>query len=274
MLNETYTLENGVKIPKLGYGTWMIEDDRAADAVKKAIALGYRHIDTAEGYQNEASIGQALKAAKIERDEIFVTTKVMLAPYCKLDTRSVVEKSLRLLKLDKIDLYLVHWPMKNGTEEAYQTLLDLQAEGKIRSVGVSNFTPDRFEKQFFKSVDTIPSVNQIERHPFARQQDTVDYCMEKEIQVMAYSPLARSQSLSHPTLLEIASSYSKTPAQIVLRWHLQHGIAIIPKSTNPQRIAENAKLYDFHLDADTMQRIDRLNKEELVITWRPEEDWF
>ncbi len=259
----------------LGLGIFENKDPKqCVDSVLTAFECGYRHIDTAEGYQNEDSLGDAIQASKLDRDELFATTKAMLPPYCKLDTRSVVEKSLRLLKLDKIDLYLVHWPMRQGTEEAYNTLLQLKEEGKIRSVGVSNFTSDRFQQQFFRNVDTVPSVNQIERHPFARQQGTVDYCIEKGIQIVAYSPLARSQSLGHPTLSEIASSYSRTPAQIVLRWHLQHGVAIIPKSTNPARIAENAQLYDFQLDESSMQAIDALNREDRVIKWRPEENWF
>ncbi len=258
-------------------GLGIFENDDPSQCIKSVLAAidsGYRHIDTAEGYRNEEALGKAINASKLDRDELFITTKAMLPPYCNLDTRSVVEKSLRLLKVEKIDLYLIHWPMEEGTEEAFQRLLDLKEEEKIRSVGVSNFSAERFEKQFFKKISTLPSVNQIERHPFARQQGTVNYCIEKDIQVIAYSPLARSQSLNHPTLLELASSYSKSPAQVVLRWHLQHGIAIIPKSTSPKRIAENANLFDFHLSEDSMRLIDALNKEERVISWRPEENWF
>jgi len=273
---STATLNDGKAMPLLGLGVFQMTD--AAEclrAVQAALDAGYRHIDTAVGYQNEAGVGEALAQAGVPREEIFVTTKLPHTVGDPERTRATVESSLRKLRSEYIDLYLIHWPVRGGgTETAYETLQTLREEGKLRSIGVSNFTRRRFVEQFFKRVQERPAVNQIERHPFYANGDTVAYCRDEGIQLEAYSPLARAEAMDDPTLKEIAQARGKTVAQIMLRWQLQQGVVVIPKSARPERIAENADLYGFALSDEEMARIDALERQASVIGWRPEDDWF
>ncbi|TVR47963.1 MAG: aldo/keto reductase [Puniceicoccaceae bacterium] len=275
-LESTVTLNDGRTMPLFGLGVFQMQDKaECIRAIHTALEAGYRHIDTAVGYNNEDAVGDALAEASVPREEIFLTSKVPANQASAEGTRTCVEESLRKLRTDFIDLYLIHWPIRGGgTEESYETLQALREEGKLRSIGVSNFTRRRFEEQFFKRVGEVPAVNQIERHPYCANADTVAYCRERGIQVEAYSPLARKAALEDPVLQAIANSHSKSTAQIMLRWQLQQGIVVIPKSVTPARIRENAALYDFELTAEEMARIDGLNREETIISWRPEPNWF
>ncbi|MDQ8188386.1 aldo/keto reductase [Pelagicoccus sp. SDUM812002] len=274
-IDNSITLNDGSEIPQLGLGVFQIaEREVCVRAVHAALDSGYRHIDTAVGYQNEEYVGQALKESKVDRDELFVTTKFMPDARDGASARKAVEKSLRALQVEFVDLYLIHWPMREGTEKAYEAMQRLREEGKLRSIGVSNFTVRRFEEQFFRRIGEVPAVNQFERHPYFPNNELIDYCREKGIQPEAYSPLAQANALKDPTLVEIGETHQKSPAQVLIRWHLQQEIVVIPKSSNPKRIRENVDVYDFQLSADEMERIAALDKAESIITCRPEDDWF
>ncbi|MBK1879732.1 aldo/keto reductase [Pelagicoccus mobilis] len=274
-INTCTTLNDGIAMPMLGLGVFQItEADECVKAIHSAIDSGYRHIDTAVGYGNETEVGKAINETKIAREDLFITTKIYCSDFGTEKTRKCVETSLQNMDTDYIDLYLLHWPVRERTEEAFETLLELKAEGKVKSVGVSNFTVRRFEEQFFKSVDTRPSVNQVERHPYFANNELLEYCREKGIQVEAYSPLAQAGAIKDPTINEIADQYGKSPAQIMIRWQLQQGVVVIPKSVNPERIKQNADVFDFQLSNTDIQTMNALNKDESIITWRPEDDWF
>ncbi len=276
-LNTRIQLNDGSAIPQLGLGVFQLEDAAACErAVAAALDCGYRHIDTASIYGNEEAVGRALAASGIPREEIFVTTKCWIDDFGREATRNAFNASRKKLGLDVIDLYLLHWPVDETMMAAWETLVELRAEGKVRSIGVSNFSVRRFEDFFFRHTDIVPAVNQIELHPFGSRPDVRDYCRGKGIAVESYSPLARMKGLDHPELAAMAAEYGKSPAQVVIRWHLQHGRVVIPKSQHPERIRENADVFDFALTPDQMSRLDALNEDRFVITWRPggEEAWY
>ncbi len=274
-IDSTVELNDGNRMPLFGLGVFKMSNDRECiDAVHHAIDLGYRHIDTAVGYGNEEAVGAAVRTASVDRDQVFVVSKVPHSGFGRERARACTENSLRRLGLDYIDLYLLHWPIREGTEEAYETLMELREEGKLKSIGVSNITIERFEKQFFRKIEEKPAVNQIERHPFFQNNALVAYCREHGIQPEAYSPLARTRGMADPALVEIANSHHKTAAQVMLRWQLQQDVIVIPKSSNPGRIAENADIFDFALSEDEMKTIDGLDRDAPTTTYRPEPDWF
>lgn len=274
-LQSRTTLNDGRTMPWLGLGLFQITDKSACHtAIHAALDGGYRHFDTAVGYRNEADVGSALAESAVERETLFITSKLMPDRFGHETARRCVENSLQQLRVDYIDLYLIHWPVREKTEETYETLQELREEGKLRSIGVSNFTPRRFEEQFFKRIDEIPAVNQFERHPYCANNDLVAYCRQKDIQPQAYSPLAQAEALEDPTLAAIAHQHGKTTAQVMIRWQLQQGIVVIPKSANPKRIAENADVFDFLLSETEMTQIAALDQGKSIITWRPEDDWF
>jgi methylglyoxal/glyoxal reductase len=261
----------------LGLGVFQLEDAAVCErAVAAALACGYRHIDTAAIYGNEEAVGRAIAASGIPREELFVTTKCWIDDFGREATRKAFDASRKKLGLDVIDLYLLHWPVDETMMAAWETLVELRDEGKVRSIGVSNFSVRRFEEFFFRHTDIVPAVNQIELHPFGSRPDVREYCAGKGIAVESYSPLARMKGLDHPELAAIAAECGKTPAQVVIRWHLQHGLVVIPKSQHPERIRENADVFDFALTDDQMRRIDALNEDRFVITWRPggEDAWY
>jgi methylglyoxal/glyoxal reductase len=276
-LNTPILLNDGHAIPQLGLGVFQLEDAAVCErAVGAALACGYRHIDTAAIYGNEEAVGRAIAASGILREDIFVTTKCWIDDFGREATRKALDASRKKLGLDVIDLYLLHWPVDETMMAAWKTLVELRNEGKVRSIGVSNFSVRRFEEFFFRHTDIVPAVNQIELHPFGSRADVREYCAGKGMVVESYSPLARMKGLDHPDLAAIAADCGKTPAQVVIRWHLQHGLVVIPKSQHPERIRENAAVFDFALTDDQMRRIDALNEDRFVITWRPggEEQWY
>ena len=233
-----------------------------------------RHIDTASAYRNEQAVGKALSDSGVPREEIFVTTKVFITEFGVDATRKACESSLRLLGTDYIDLYLVHWPVHETMMDAWETMQAMRDEGKLRSIGVSNFTVRRFEEFFLKHTDELPAVNQVEFHPFWFRKELLDYCHAKGIRLEGYSPLVRGQRLDDPVIRKIADACGKSPAQVLIRWQLQHDMVVIPKSSHPKRICENADVFDFEIAPDDMASLDGLNEDCSVLTWRPSKDWY
>ncbi|MGF1451521.1 MAG: aldo/keto reductase [Opitutales bacterium] len=272
-LTSTRKLRDGYEMPLFGLGVFQLEANGECERqVRTALDLGYRHIDTARGYRNEEEVGNAIRASGIPREEIFVTTKVMVGPDEKIET--AVDESMNLLNIGYIDLYLLHWPKREHTERSWEILQKRRDAGLIRSIGVSNFTKRRFEEQFLPRVNEVPAVNQIERHPFYQQRDTVDFGEGNHIFTVAYSPLARGNRMDNLTIAEIADAHGKSNAQVMIRYQLQSGCGVIPKSAKLERLKENADVFDFELSHEQMRRLDGLEAGESVIEWRPEEDWF
>lgn len=264
-LTDVYTLSNGVAIPWVGFGTWQTPDGQvAADSVKAALAAGYRHIDTASIYKNEAGVGQGIRESGVPREEIFVTTKIWNNKRGYEKTRESVEKSLERLGLDYLDMVLIHWPaaphrVENWEElnqSTWQALTDLYKEGKIRAIGVSNFKPHHLKALL--EAEVKPMVNQIELHPGMTQQDTVDLCREHGILLEAWSPLGCGRLLDHPFLAELAAKYGKSVAQVCIRWCLQKGFLPLPKSVTPARIQQNAQVFGFVISDEDMAAMDAM----------------
>jgi len=256
------TLNDGVQIPQLGLGVWQVTDDEATPVVATALEVGYRHIDSAQGYQNERGVGKAIRESGIPRDEIFVTTKLTNEFHLRDDARRATEQSLEKLGLDHLDLYLIHWPatLKYGDAylESWEVMNELKSEGLVRSIGVSNFNPEHLDKLLTVS-STVPSVNQVECHPTFLRTDLLPDLQARGTVLESWSPLGQASDLEAPTVVDIASSLGRTPAQVIIRWHLQHGFIVIPKSVHAERIASNFDVFDFELDADQITRIDALN---------------
>ncbi len=262
-LNDTYTMYNGVKIPCLGYGTWQTPSGEVAlESVKMALAAGYRHIDTAAGYGNEADVGEAVKQSGVKREDIFLTTKHWITERGYTKTIAAVEASLKALGTDYLDLYLVHWPcvektypnwkeINAGTWRAFEKMYK---DGKIRAIGVSNYLPEHITA-LTEMCEIKPMVNQIEFHPGYYQPELVRWCQENDILVEAWSPLGCGAVLSDPTLAKIAAKYGKSVAQVCIRFALQYGVLPMPKSNHADRIAANAQVFDFELSAADMTAI-------------------
>ncbi len=268
-------LHNGHEMPLFGLGVFQIENGaECVRQVQQALDLGYRHIDTARGYRNEESVGKAIRESGIPREEIFVTSKLWCSDFPADLARRAVDDSIAKMGLDSIDLYLIHWPVRDFTEEAWEILREKRDEGKLKSIGVSNFTVRRFEEQFLPKVKELPVVNQIERHPFFPQNDVVNFGNEREIFTVAYSPLVRAERMNEPALVEIAGNHGKSAAQILLRWQLQQDVGVIPKSSSPKRLEENADIFDFELSAQEMAQINELDENQSIIGFRPEDNWF
>ncbi|ALS26302.1 glyoxal reductase [Paenibacillus sp. 32O-W] len=267
-LQDTTELHNGVRMPWFGIGVFQVEEgDELVQAIKFAVNHGYRSIDTAAIYKNEASVGQAIREALAEtglaREELFVTSKVWTADLGYEQTLAAFDTSLNKLGLDTLDLYLIHWPVKGKYKEAWRALETLYKQGRVRAIGVSNFQVHHLE-DLMQDAEIKPMVNQVEFHPLLTQEKLRSYCREHGIQLEAWSPLMQGQLLNHPVIMEIAGKYGKTAAQVILRWDLQHGVVTIPKSTKPSRIAENADVFDFELAPEDVERIDRLNEDRRV----------
>ncbi len=259
------TLNDGNTIPQLGFGTFQIDPDDTVEAVSKALEIGYRHIDTAQMYGNEAEVGEAIRNSGIDRGEIFVTSKLNNSFHEPDDARESFDKTLSDLGLDYVDLFLIHWPLPtqyNGDfVSTWQTMEEFKNDGRSRSIGVSNFQPDHLDK-LASETDTIPAINQIEVHPYFTNDDVRAYGQEHSIATEAWSPIAQGEVLDDSALNEIAEKVGKTVAQVVLRWHVQRGDIIFPKSVTPERMQENFELFDFELDSDDMDAITALNKGE------------
>ncbi|MGF9914727.1 aldo/keto reductase [Paenibacillus ehimensis] len=258
--SDTTVLNNGVRMPWLGLGVWKTkEGDEVVQAVQHALEAGYRSIDTAAVYGNEAGVGQALQASSIPRDLLFVTTKVWNADQGYDSTLRAFEESRRKLQLEVIDLYLIHWPVKGKYKETWKALEKLYKDGLVRAIGVSNFKVHHLE-DLLQDSEIVPAVNQVEFHPLLNQQELRTFCKEHKIQLEAWSPLMQG-NLDLPLLSELADKYGKTPAQIILRWDLQHGVVTIPKSIRESRIRENIDVFDFTLSDEDMARLDGLNQD-------------
>lgn len=260
-LKETTTLHNGVKLPWMGLGVFKVDDgEDVIQAVKAAIKNGYRSIDTASFYKNEEGVGQAIKESGVPREELFITTKLWNSDQGYENTLKAFEISLNKLGLDYLDLYLIHWPGKDKYKETWKAFEKLYKEGRVRAIGVSNFQIHHLE-DLISSAEIKPMVNQVECHPHLTQKDLYSYCKKEGIQLEAWSPLKQGKLLNDSTLSEIAQKYNKSVAQIILRWDLQNGVVIIPKSIKEHRIMENANIFDFELALEDMQKIDGLNQD-------------
>ncbi len=267
-LQERVTLNNGAKMPWLGLGVFRVEEGaELVEAVKTAIKQGYRSIDTAAIYENEGGVGegiiQGLQQSGLNREELFVTSKVWNADLSYEGTIRAYEQSLEKLGLEYLDLYLIHWPVEGKYKEAWRALEYLYEEGRVKSIGVSNFQIHHLE-DLLKDAKVKPVINQVEYHPRLTQKELQAFCEQHQIQLEAWSPLMNGQILEHDLIKELAGAYQKTPAQIVIRWDLQNGVVTIPKSTKAHRLAENADVFDFQLSAEDMEQIDQLNENHRI----------
>lgn len=263
-LHSTRTLANGVEMPLVGLGVYkMTEHEEAIQAIVKAIEVGYRAIDTAALYDNEAEVGEAIRHTSIPREELFITTKVWNSDQGYDNTLRAFEASLKKLDLQYVDLYLTHWPVQEKFEDTYRAIERLYDEKLIRVPGVSNHHAQHLEKLFIKA-NTAPMVNQVEVHPYLSQKELLTFCKANHVAVTAWSPLGRGQVLDDPEILAIGDKYGKTTAQIVLRWHLQKDVLIIPKSVKAHRIEENASIFDFEISSEDMEKINALNRNERI----------
>lgn len=257
---EMVTLNDGNKIPAVGFGVFLIPNDGATyEAVTRALKAGYRHIDTAAAYFNEAEVGKAVKDSGISREEIFITSKLWLQDYGYEAAKKGLETSLEKLGLDYVDLYLLHQPY-GDVAGAWKALEEAKAEGKIRSIGVSNMTP-KIWKEFVPQFATMPAVNQVECNPFFQQKELRALLAENDVKIEAYQPLGHGDEtlLSHPDIVKLADKYGKNPGQIILRFEVQDGLIVLPKSTNPQRIAGNIDIFDFELSDGEMDSLRTLD---------------
>ncbi|WP_017537082.1 MULTISPECIES: aldo/keto reductase [Nocardiopsis] len=255
------TLNTGAAMPQLGFGVWQVPDDDAYTAVKAALEAGYRSIDTARIYENEAGTGRALRDSQIPRDELFVTTKLWNSDQGFDETLRAFDASLERLGLDHVDLYLIHWPVPEQDKyvDSWKAMERLHAEGRAKAIGLSNFT-EKTLGRLLASADVVPAVNQIELHPHLAQDRMRELGAEHGIATEAWSPLGQGKELlGEPVLTEIGAAHGKSPAQVVLRWHLQRGTIVIPKSVTPSRIKENIDVFDFELSDEEMGRIGTLD---------------
>ena len=259
-LQSHATLNNGVEIPRLGLGVYQTPiGETTLQAVRYALKVGYRHIDTAWLYGNEGDVGRGVLESGIPREEIFVTTKVWNSDQGYDSTLKACERSLRRLGLSYIDLYLIHWPVEGMGKHTWKAMIQLLRAGKVKAIGVSNY--DIYQVQeILQDFDVAPSVNQVEFHPFLFQEELLQFCNNNSIQLEAYSPLTRGNKLNHPALRSLEQKYSKTSAQILIRWSLQHNVVVIPKSTHENRIRENSQVFDFQLEEKDMKLLDSLNE--------------
>jgi diketogulonate reductase-like aldo/keto reductase len=255
------TLANGVRIPQLGYGVWQVPDDEVEQAVSTALEAGYRSIDTAAAYGNERGVGEALRRSGLDRDDLFVTTKLANPDQGYDTTLRAFDASADRLGMETVDLYLVHWPLprRNLYVPTWKALERLYAEGRVRAIGVCNFQVPHLERVMEEGGIT-PMVNQVELHPLLTQKAVRDFDAEHNIATEAWSPLGHGELLSHPLITELAQAHERTPAQILLRWHVQLGNVVIPKSVTPERIRSNFEVFDFQLSEDEMARISGLDE--------------
>jgi 2,5-diketo-D-gluconate reductase A len=242
------TLNNGVEIPQLGFGVFQIPDDQVTRAILDAVERGYRSIDTAAGYENEIGVGKAIASCGVPREDLFVTTKLTNSEHGHDAALNAFDRSLQKLQLDYVDLYLIHWPVpaRDKYVDTWRAFEKLYADGRARSIGVSNFLIAHLQR-LLDETEVVPVVNQIEIHPNLQQESLRRFGLEHEIVPEAYSPLAQGKVLKDPVIIGLAEKHGKTPGQIVLRWHLQNGNVVIPKSVTPARIKENIEIFDFEL---------------------------
>jgi diketogulonate reductase-like aldo/keto reductase len=270
-MSPSIRLNNGVEIPAMGLGVFLSPPEVTADVVETAITLGYRLVDTAAAYFNETEVGEGIRRSGIDRSELFVTTKAWPSDYGSDDTRLACHASLKRLGLDYVDMYMLHWPVPESfdkTVEAFQAAVKLMEEGNVRAVGVSNFTPAQLD-ELIRRTDVVPAVNQVELHPYFTQREVAEAGAQHGVLTQAWSPIggaygrrpqdALGSVFQDATLAEIGSKYSRSAAQVVLRWHLDHDRSAIPKSVHADRIAENFHVFDFTLNAEELAAIDALD---------------
>lgn len=265
----TIELNDGSRIPQLGFGVYQIEPDETADAVKQALEIGYRHIDTAEMYQNEKGVGEGIRNSGISRGDVFITSKLNNGYHTPEDARRAFEETLKALAFDGddnyVDLFLIHWPLPTLYDgdfvSTWKTLEEFKKDGRARSIGVSNFQVAHLQR-LAEETDTVPAVNQIEVHPYFANDEVRAYGKQHGIATEAWSPIAQGKVLDDPVVTRIAESTGKSPAQVVLRWHIQRGDIVFPKSVTPQRIKENFALFDFELGTEDFDAISALDKGE------------
>lgn len=259
-MTETVKLSNGVSMPMEGFGVFQIPEQECEQVIRNAIESGYRLIDTASSYQNEEAVGRAVKTCGIPREELFITTKAYIQEMGYENTMKAFEGSLKRLGLDYLDLYLIHMPF-GDYYGSWRAMEELYRAGRIRAIGVCNFLPDRL-LDFCYNVEIKPQINQIERHPHYQRAEDLQLMEELGVQPEAWAPFAEGLKgmFEEPVLMEIAAKHQKTPAQILLRWNVQQGVIVIPKSVHRERMEENRKIWDFELDAEDMQRIAELDK--------------
>ncbi|MFJ9863146.1 aldo/keto reductase [Streptomyces sp. NPDC101165] len=256
-------LNNGVEMPQLGYGVWQVPDDEAERAVATALEAGYRSIDTAAIYGNEEGTGKAIAASGLPREDIFVTTKLWNSDQGYDSTLRAFDASLEKLGLDHLDLYLIHWPLPSRDKylDTYRAFEKLYAEGRVKAIGVSNFLPEHLQR-LIAETSVIPAVNQIELHPHLQQRAARSLHSEQGVRTEAWSPLGQGKGLLEvPAIVAIGQKHNRTPAQVVLRWHIQLGNVVIPKSVTPSRIKENIDVFDFSLDDEDLAAISALNED-------------
>ncbi|MGH2869140.1 MAG: aldo/keto reductase [Solirubrobacteraceae bacterium] len=259
-------------IPQLGFGVFQVPPEETAATVREALAVGYRHIDTAAAYRNEAAVGEATRSSGLDREELFVTTKLWNSDQGHDSTLRAFDRSLDQLGFDYVDLYLIHWPVPSRDlyTESWQALTELAADGRARAIGVSNFHIPHLER-IIDSTGVVPAVNQIELHPALQQSELRGFHQERGILTEAWSPLGQGAALEAPAVVEIAEELGRTPAQVVLRWHLELGNVVIPKSVTPERIRENFDVFDFELGEDRLAQIAKLDRGERI---GPDPDQF
>jgi 2,5-diketo-D-gluconate reductase A len=259
----TITLNNGVEIPQLGFGVFQIEPENTRQATLTALEAGYRHIDTAEMYGNEREVGEAIRDSGIARDEVFVTSKLNNGFHAHDDALAAFDLTLESLQLERVDLFLVHWPLPDVGDfvETWRAMEEIYRSGRSRAIGVSNFQAHHL-RRLHEETDITPAVNQIEIHPYLTQDPLRAFDAEHGIATEAWSPIAQGKVLDDPTIVRIAQNHDRTPAQVTLRWHIQRGDIVFPKSVTPSRVAENFALFDFELDEVEMADITGLNRDE------------
>jgi len=258
-------LHDGNEIPQLGFGVFQIGPGETAEAVAHALEAGYRHIDTAEMYGNEAGVAEGIRAAGVPRDQIFITSKLNNGAHEPGDARRAFEQTLDALDSEYVDLFLIHWPLPTLYDgdfvSTWRALEEFKADGRAHSIGVSNFLVEHLER-ILDECDVVPAVNQIEVHPYFQQRTLIEFGSGKRIATEAYSPIAQGAVLDDPVITAIADEVDRSPGQVVLRWHIQHGWIVFPKSSRPERIRENFELFDFELSDDQVARIDGLERGE------------
>ncbi|EGQ2765605.1 aldo/keto reductase [Staphylococcus pseudintermedius] len=259
---EQFTLKDGQFIDQLGFGTYKLNGTKGAHAMTDALNLGYRLLDTAYNYENEGAVGRAIQQSHVQRDDIWVTSKLPGRYQSEAHVYETIQESLYRLGLDYLDLYLIHWPNpKQGKfVEAWKAMIAAQKSGLVRHIGVCNFLPEHIE-QLEKETGVLPAINQIELHPYFNQKEMIAYHEEKGILTQAWSPLGRDNGvMEEPILKQLSSKYDKTVAQVILRWHIQNGVMPIPKATSSKRQLENFDIFDFHITDEDLQAIDQLTR--------------
>ena len=267
-ITSTAALRGGVQIPLLGLGVYQSRPgEETRRAVEAALAVGYRHVDTARAYGNERDVAEGIAASGVPRDEVFVTTKLWNSDQGYDETLRACDASLARLGAGRVDLYLIHWPVQGLRNDTWRAMERLKRDGKARAIGVSNYTVRHLEELLARANEP-PSVNQVELHPFLQQRELVEFCRKSGIVVEAYAPLVKAQRMDHPVLRRLARKHQATPAQVLVRWALQLGYVVLPKSVQPERIRENAEVYRFELDADDLAAMERRD-EGYRTSWDP-----